>query len=126
VGDTQNRVGSVSRLRGLRPFPPGQSGNPGGRPRGFATYIRARTEDGQTLVDYVLGVFADQTQDAKLRLEAATWLADRGFGKPIQTTELTGKDGAPLGPGWDLARLSDQELEDAERLARAATAADAG
>lgn len=30
------------------------------------------------------------------RLEAATWLADRGFGKPTQGVELAGKDGEPL------------------------------
>src|SRR5882762_1947536 len=40
--DSQNTVLSKSQYRGLRPFKPGQSGNPGGRPkRKFATKVYA-------------------------------------------------------------------------------------
>ena len=34
------------------------------------------------LVEVVLGVLRDQNASNRERMEAATWLADRGFGKP--------------------------------------------
>ncbi len=78
-----------SAARG-RPFSPGVSGNPGGRPKGFVRRIREETCDGAELVDFMLSVFRDEREPTKTRVEAATWLADRGFGKPtqMQTVEL--------------------------------------
>jgi hypothetical protein len=46
------------------------------------------------------------------RLEAATWLADRGFGKPTQGVELAGKDGDTLVP----ITLVQAVVADAERV----------
>ena len=70
-------------------FVPGQSGNPGGRPKGFRNYINDVTADGNDLVDFVISVFrGDHGEDMRLRMDAATWLADRGFGKPIVDTGL--------------------------------------
>jgi len=63
-------------------FLAGQSGNPGGRPVGFHNYIQERTGDGSELTDFVLSVFRDENASNKERMDAATWLADRGFGKP--------------------------------------------
>ena len=64
-----------------RPFPKGVSGNAGGRPKGLARRIRDATNDGDDLVAFVLDVFTDEAESTKMRMEAATWLADRGFGK---------------------------------------------
>jgi len=61
---------------------PGQSGNPDGRPAGFHNYIQERTADGSELTDFVLSVFRDENASNKERMDAARWLADRGFGKP--------------------------------------------
>ena len=63
-------------------FLAGQSGNPGGRPVGFHSYIQERTSDGSELTDFVLSVFRSDNASSKERMYAATWLADRGFGKP--------------------------------------------
>ena len=82
-----------------RPFVKGQSGNPGGRPRGLVRAVREQTRDGEELVAFMLTVFRGEN-DAKLRdrIDAATWLADRGFGKPLQAMEHAGKDGEALIP----------------------------
>ena len=95
-------------LRG-RPFLPGQSGNPGGRPRAaiaMAKLIRERTGNGADLVDFALQVHAGEIaemNDAKSRRWAHDWLSDRGFGRPIQdvdvligTVELTPEQQAML------------------------------
>ena len=50
---------------------------------GFHNYIQERTPDGSDLTDFVLSVFRDENGvSTKERMDAATWLADRGFGKP--------------------------------------------
>ena len=49
---------------------------------GFRNYIQKRTADGSELTDFVLSVFRDENASNKERMDAATWLADRGFGKP--------------------------------------------
>jgi hypothetical protein len=46
------------------------------------SYIQERTADGSELTDFVLSVFRDENASNKERMDAATWLADRGFGKP--------------------------------------------
>jgi hypothetical protein len=86
--------GSVVRMPGQ--FAPGQSGNPGGRAKGLTLKIKQATNDGQDLVDYFVGLFYDEKQPERVRTMAANWLADRGYGKPVQTTELTGADGGPV------------------------------
>lgn len=78
---------------------PLDAGSTGGqRSQSLAQYIRHSTADGSDLVDLVVGIFNGKkggkknaliTVDMKLRLEAATWLADRGWGKPIQAQEIS-------------------------------------
>jgi hypothetical protein len=87
----------------------------GGRPFGLAVRCRAAVADGADLVQFYLQVFRglvdspmpqeDGTIDyvkapvkLELRMEAASWLADRGWGKAKQSDELTvkGDNDAPL------------------------------
>lgn len=85
-----------------RPFPKGRSGNPGGRPKGLAAYVRAQTKEGKELADFMLAVLrrSGEFEHARLplavRMDAATWLAERGFGKPVQPNTHTGEDGGPI------------------------------
>ena len=48
--------------------------------------IRAQTRDGEELVRFMLEVLRGNLPDARLRdrMAAAEWLADRGFGRPVQ------------------------------------------
>ena len=82
---TDNNIETAPAKPVGRPFPKGVSGNPGGRPKGLAKRIRAETRDGEELVEVMLSVLRDKTASRRDTMQAATWLADRGFGRPIQT-----------------------------------------
>lgn len=97
----ENNSKPTKRVTG-RPFPPGTSGNPGGRPKNqFGEFIRAETKDGKELVDRVISLMRT-TDDEKMLLDTVDWLANRGWGKPIQAYEVQ----------------DDQELADLLRQAR--------
>lgn len=92
-GSAENTARNIVGLR--PPWQPGQSGNPGGRPKGLARRIREEVgNDGSRLVKVVIGVLDDESASRRDRLEAASWLADRAFGKPAQV--IAGEEGAPL------------------------------
>ena len=76
-----------------RPFRKGVSENPGGRPKGLASYVREQTLEGEELADFYLAIFRGEKIDRKKpglrrRMEAGTWLSDRGFGKAVQQSEI--------------------------------------
>ena len=76
------RIGGVTG----RGFMPGQSGNPGGRPKGLSRRVRELVgDDGHEIAEYMFSVLSDDRERTADRMEAAKWLADRGFGKaPIE------------------------------------------
>ena len=78
------RVGGVTG----KGFAPGVSGNPGGRPKGLSRRVRELVgEDGGAIAEYMLEVMNDERARTADRIEAAKWLADRGFGKaPLVVT----------------------------------------
>ena len=94
-----------------KPFKPGQSGNPGGRPKSDRTVkalARAHTVDAiKTLAEIVTSSKATDSA----RVQAATALLDRGWGKPLMQLEI-GEAGA----------FSDMSDEDLDTFIVAATA----
>lgn len=80
---------SPQSLANLIPAKPGECRNPGGRPKGFGAYIRDKTKDGQLLVDDALKVLANGKSSDNARSAARSFLAGYGFGKPIETQEIT-------------------------------------
>jgi hypothetical protein len=79
---TQTSDATERRLANLRPFPPGVSGNPGGRAKGLQRRVRELVgDDGDKIAVFLAGVFNDEKQKMTDRLEAARLLLDRGWGK---------------------------------------------
>lgn len=89
------------------PFKPGQSGNPGGRPKDSAwvKHLAAkRTEDAikaladaleaTRLVVSAKGDVVAEEPDHRVRVAAAQALLDRAHGKPAQA--ITGEDGGAV------------------------------
>jgi hypothetical protein len=74
--------------------------------------IREKTRDGAELVDFLVKVVTGKEPRAKVsdRLEAASLLMDRAWGKPMQAVELSGPGGGPVQGSNSLAELSIEEL----------------
>ncbi len=105
----QNSSETVGAVIG-RPFAKGVSGNPGGRPKGLARYVRDLVgDDGRRIADFMLGVLNDETERTETRMQAATWLADRGFGKAPTTMAA--------GEAEVVQIILEDVFEDAERAA---------
>lgn len=92
-------------------FVKGQSGNPGGRPRGaaeMARLIRKATNDGASLVKHAVKVWRDPKASERSRAWAHEWLTDRGFGRAVQSVDLN--VGGEIEVSVPFADLTDEEL----------------
>ena len=84
----------------LKPFKKGESGNPNGRPKKLPHLnelladILGEDKDGITAAEAILKAL--RAKAAKGDIRAAEVLLDRAYGKPKQTTELTGSNGDPV------------------------------
>jgi hypothetical protein len=82
--------GETTRAGGVtgKGFEPGVSGNPGGRPRGLGRRVRELVgDDGHEIAELMFCVMHDERARTVDRIEAAKWLADRGFGKAALVVE---------------------------------------
>jgi uncharacterized protein DUF5681 len=101
-------------------FPKGQSGNPGGRPKGLARKTRELLGDyGESLVRFWASVLdGDRLPDGTVpnvreRLEASKLLADRGWGQAPKFVLV--EDDHPLERDVDIAELAaewDRKLDE--------------
>lgn len=69
-------------------FQPGQSGNPGGRPKEDAEVKALARAAGPEAITKLLELL--RCDDRRTALAAAQALLDRGYGKPGQSVELSG------------------------------------
>jgi hypothetical protein len=101
-----------------RGFRPGESGNPGGRPKGLAALVREKTNDGKFLVEQMMKLARGQsiikgTKPKHSDVTAAVeWLADRGFGRCLTSIALQHSDGSGLYQGTaEQASVTDLRAE---------------
>jgi hypothetical protein len=76
-----------------RPFPPGVSGNPGGRPKDVGE-VRALARKYTLLAVNTLVRLAKSADKDAVRATAAAALLDRGWGRPVQP--VSGENGGPI------------------------------
>lgn len=80
---------------------PGQSGNPGGRPRVIADLQKLAQSHTEEAVETLVSVMKAKSAPPAARVAAAAHILDRGYGKPTQTVNATVER---------IGQLSDDEL----------------
>ena len=96
MGHTKSEVDrdrNMARPKGL----PKTGGRARGTPNKATADVKALAQQyGPQAVGVLAQIMEDVEQPAAARVSAAKELIDRGYGKAVQPSELTGKDGAPL------------------------------
>ena len=64
-------------------------------------------DSGELILEFMVDVLGDESARTADRLEAARWLADRGFGKAVQTVEID----VAQQPSLDFSMYSLEDLE---------------
>lgn len=107
-------------------FKKNQSGNPGGRPKGLAAFVRELTSDNQEQAKFMhrvahsldlrppKGGRVDATLDQVM--EAHKWLADRGSGKAVNRVSIHEEEVDPL-EGFSSEQLRELALREIDEEA---------
>lgn len=85
------------------PFKPGQSGNPGGRPKELAGIRELARANAPLAIQTLVDIAASGKSEAA-RVAAANHLLDRGFGKPGTADQVNPHDNR------DVGQLTDDQL----------------
>jgi hypothetical protein len=83
-----------------RGFQPGQSGNPGGKPKGLAEVQQLARAHTVTAINTLAQIASAAKAPPAARVSAAQALLDRGWGKPMQPMEHGGPGGGPVRLTW--------------------------
>ena len=83
--------------RRARGFKPGQSGNPGGRPKALKEVEELCRKLTPQAIERLEKILTDDDAPAAAHTKAVEIILDRGWGKAKQSVELTGENGGPVG-----------------------------
>lgn len=76
----------------VRGFQPGQSGNPGGRPKALREVMELARAKTEAAVETLAGIMTNGSAPPAARVSAATALLDRGWGRPVQGVHHSGAE----------------------------------
>lgn len=79
-----------------KPFQKGQSGNPSGLPKDLREVINLARSHTVTAITALAEIAGDAGAPCAARVSASEAILNRGWGKPKDTVELQGADGAAL------------------------------
>ena len=82
---SENRTAVTNRAAPSTAFKPGRSGNPGGRPKGWAETQELARQHGPAAIRALV----EALKRPSTQVQAAVALLDRGFGRPVQAHEIT-------------------------------------
>ncbi len=86
------------------PFAPGQSGNPGGRPKENSEVKELARSHGRRAIEKLASLI--DSKDERTSVAACQALLDRGYGKPAQAI-VGGSDGEPpIAVTWPLPKTN--------------------
>ena len=88
---------------------PGQSGNPGGRPKVAAEIRDLAREYGSKAIERLVALV--DSRNPAIALRAAEAVLDRGYGRPLQAMKLT-EDPPEKPKTLDLQKLTDEEFKE--------------
>ena len=88
---------------------PGQSGNPGGRPKVAAEIRDLAREHGAKAIERLVALM--ESKKPAIALRAAEAVLDRGYGRPLQAMKLI-EDPPEKSKSIDLKQLTDEELKE--------------
>jgi hypothetical protein len=101
-------------------FPPGTSGNPGGKSKDREA-LRREVQNylAEKCKTHVIAIeaLADGAENEKVQLSARIWLAEQFLGKATQA--ISGPGGGPV--ALDLSRLSPEEIAILDEMRRRVT-----
>jgi Family of unknown function (DUF5681) len=123
IADDAQPVKSTRTNKGwanIRPWKPGQSGNPKGRPKSLSRAQDLARDYTETGIETLVRIMQRGRPDGA-RVSAAVAILDRAWGKPVQAVEHSGPEGERLFPAP--AELDDAHLERMLQLARELRAA---
>lgn len=82
-------------------FKPGQSGNPGGRPKEEVHVRELARQHGPAAIQALVNALGDP----RTRVAAAAALLDRGYGRPAQTVAMASLDEKRCATDWTRGEL---------------------
>ncbi len=91
MGSENRQKQAVRRKTPSSVWKPGQSGNPGGRPKVAAEIQAVARDHGREAIERLVALMGSKNESVAVR--AAEALLDRGYGRPVQ--ELSGQEAAP-------------------------------